>query len=96
MFINLKLYLNKLSPREESFFKNPRMMAVEGDTEWSFGKLGMHTTDNIIKTISKKAGLMEIYTNHRICITSITASQHNLAQLGHNNFIFACFKYIVY
>ena len=47
--------------------------------------LGVHTIDNLMKTISKKAGLMEIYTSHGIRATTSTILTH--ADVDHNDII---------
>ena len=82
---SLKLYLAKLSKEEDSFLQNPRKAAIQGDNEWYYGKLGVHTIDNMMKNISKKAGLSEIYTNHCIRATTSTILAH--ADVPHNDII---------
>ena len=50
-----------------------------------FGKLGVHSIDNMMKNISIRANLSQIYTNHCIRATTTTVLAH--ADIQHNDII---------
>ena len=60
---SLKLYLSKLSRKEDSFLQTPRKIYKLEDDAWYFGRMGINTIENFMKKISTKAKLTKIYTN---------------------------------
>ena len=66
---SLKLYLSKLSKREDAFFQRVRKgVDINKSDEWYISKLGHNSIAAFMKRISRAANLSRIYTNH--CIFS--------------------------
>lgn len=69
----LKLYLEKISPNCSAFFQYPKAnFSPEDDVWFEQRPFGVNTLANMMKKISKAAGLSRIYTNHSIRVTAIT------------------------
>ena len=63
-----KRYLNLLNPAITAFFQKPNK-SKKGFTKEPIGK---NTLGNMMKEISEKAGLSQVYTNHQIRKTTAT------------------------
>lgn len=89
----LKLYLEKINPNCSAFFQYPKAnFSPEDDVWFEQRPLGVNTLANMMKTISKAAGLSRIYTNHSIRATAITLwsnagvpNRHIMSISGHRN-----------
>ena len=89
----LRLYLSKVNPKCSAFFQYPRKMWRPEDGIWYEAKpLGVNTLANMMKNISKEAGLSQVYTNHSVRSTAITLlsnagvpNRHIMAISGHRN-----------
>lgn len=66
---SFKHYLNFLNPNLNDFFQKPNK-AWDG---FDAAPLGKNTLGTMMKTISEKAGLSRIYTNHKIRSSTATA-----------------------
>ena len=82
---SLELYLRKLSPKSDAFLQIPKKNITTSEDIWYHGVLGKNTIANMMKTISKKAGLTEDYTNHCIRATTSTVLAHT--NVEHNDII---------
>ena len=68
-----KLLLNKRCKKNTLLFQTPRPLAAIKDGEWFKNEpLGKNTLGAMMKTISKKAGLSNIYTCHCVRASTIT------------------------
>ena len=68
----LKLYLEKINPNSSAFFQHPKANFSPEDDAWFEQRpLGVNTLANMMKKISKAAGLSRIYTNQSIRATAI-------------------------
>ena len=89
----LKLYLEKINPNCSAFFQYPKAnFSPEDDVWFEQRPLGVNTLANMMKKISKAAGLSRIYTNHSIRATAITLwsnagvpNRHIMSISGHRN-----------
>ena len=70
----LKLYLSKLNPKCSAFYQQPRRKNWQAsDPVWYNNcPLGVNTLGDMMKKMSKSAGLSQIYTNHSIRATVCT------------------------
>ena len=82
---SLALYLSKLNPNSDAFLQIPKKNIPQSEDIWYPGVLGKNTNTNMMKTISKKAGLTEDYTNH--CIRATTSTVLANANVEHNDII---------
>lgn len=89
----LAKYLSKLNPSCNAFFQRPKPKVSEEDTIWYENKpLGVHTINQMMKSISQEAGLSRTYTNHSVRATTATIlanagieSRDICAVTGHRN-----------
>jgi len=70
----LKKYISKINVSCEAFFQYPkRKRAEESDDVWYENRpLGTNELKSMMKDISKRAALSQIYTNHSLRATAIT------------------------
>ena len=69
----LKMYLMKLNPKCDSFFKFPRKNWSAEDEVWYEARpLGVNTLDSMMKNISQAASLSHLYTSYSVRATAIT------------------------
>ena len=89
----LQLYISKLNPKVDAFFQYPRKNWQPDDDVWFEARpIGVNKLDDMMKTISKMAGLSKSYTNHSVRATAITLwsnagipNRHIMAISGHRN-----------
>lgn len=89
----LEKYLSKLNPNNDSFWQRPRDSVTETDMVWyRNASVGHNTLGNFMKIISEKADLSQLYTNHCIRATCITAlddsgveARHIMSISGHKS-----------
>lgn len=89
----LNFYVSKLNPSCTAFFQYPKKNVCPDDAVWYDAKpLGVKKLDTMMKSISKEAGLSQIYTNHSVKATAITLwsnagvpNRHIMAISGHRN-----------
>ena len=89
----LELYLAKINPNCTAFFQYPKRNFNYEDEVWYENKqIGVNSLDNMMKAISKEAGLSKVYTNHSVRATAITLwsnagveNRHIMAISGHKN-----------
>lgn len=90
----LELYLKKINPKSTAFFQYPKRNGISGDDEvWYEARpIGVNSLDNMMKMISKEAGLSKVYTNHSVRSTGITLwteagveNRHIMAISGHRS-----------
>lgn len=80
----LEKYQAKLNPNNENFWQRPRDNVSEVDTVWYRNiAVGHNTLGNFMKIISCKAQLSQVYTNHCIRATCITALDDNGIEARH-------------
>jgi len=90
---SLEKYLSKLNPNSECFWQRPKRQVKDGGSFWYDSiAVGHNTLGNFMKTISTKAELSQIYTNHCIRATCITAldnkgmeARHIMSISGHKS-----------
>ena len=90
---SLKLYLSKLHPQCPFLFQKPKSGRVNELDVWYQNRvLGIHKIDNMMKDISKSAGLSQLFTNHCIRATSTTVlsqagvqARNIMSVTGHKN-----------
>ncbi|XP_061191067.1 uncharacterized protein LOC133198896 [Saccostrea echinata] len=90
---SLEKYLGKLNPNCESFWQRPKRHINDSDAVWyDNSPVGHNTLGNFMKTISMKAELSTLYTNHCIratCITSLDQrgieARHIMSVSGHKS-----------
>jgi hypothetical protein len=72
--LSLEKYMSKLNGNNDSFWQRPRDNVTENDNIWyQNSAVGHNTLGKFIKAISIDAGLSQLYTNHCIRASSITA-----------------------
>ena len=90
----LKLYLTKINPKSTALFQYPKRNNINGEDEvWYEARpIGVNSLDNMMKSISKEAGLSKVYTNHSVRATAITLwsnanvqNRHIMAISGHRS-----------
>lgn len=89
----VQLYMSKLNPNSTAFFQYPKRNFNLSDEIWYEARpIGVNSLDNIMKSISKDAGLSKSYTNHSVRATAITIwsnagveNRHIMAISGHRN-----------
>ena len=91
-FASMELYLSKLHPLQKALFQRPEPR-YEGKQVWyQNAALGVHSLVNMLKNISRDAGLSREYTNH--CLKASTATilkragvecQDIMSVTGHKN-----------
>ena len=68
-----KLYLSKLSPKCDAFFQQPlNNVTTEKEVWYANQPVGLNKLGEMMKSISKKAGLTKVYTNHCVQATTVT------------------------
>ena len=90
---SFKKYQSKLSPECDELFQTPKTTAPIGFGPWyKKTPVGKILSGNMMATISKKAGLSKLYTNHCVratCITILDAggfASRDICQVSrHNN-----------
>jgi hypothetical protein len=89
---SFKLYLKKMNPNCQAFLQRPLTKFAGRDTWYANAPLGVNSIGNLLKEISKEAGVSQIYTNHSIKASTATilkksgfASQDVMAVTGHHN-----------
>lgn len=89
---SFKKYHSKLSERSDALFQTPKTTVPSCGPWYKKTPLGKNTLGNKMATISKKAGLSKVYTNHcvratciRILDTGGFASRDICQVSGHNN-----------
>ena len=71
------LYLSKFNPESEVFFQQARNIVLLSDDVWYTTRpVGLRTLSDMMKVISTKAKLSEVYTNHSVRATTITLLSH--------------------
>ena len=86
-------YIAKLNPKCDALFQRPCDSFCPDDPVWFENKpLGKNTLGNMMKTISLKANLSQMYTNHSVRATTITLlsdagfeARHIKTISGHRN-----------
>ena len=69
----LEFYITKLNPECEVLFKYPKRNWRPSDSVWFENRpLGKNKLAEMMKDISKDAGLARVYTNHSVRATAIT------------------------
>ena len=87
----MKLYVSKLNQNCQWLFQQCRFKISTTDETWYKNEpLGVNTLGQMMKTISKSAGLSKLYTNHCVRATTITVllnagvdTNHIRARIGH-------------
>lgn len=87
------MYVSKLNPENEFLWQRPKQKITDFENAWfDNAALGIHTLDKMMKDLSAKANLSQIYTNHSIRATTITElddsgfeSRHIAAVSGHKS-----------
>ena len=75
----LKLYLEKLNPKQDAFYQRPRALKLwkKADSTWyEDAPVGKNTLGSMMTVISEKAKLSQRYTNHCLRATCITTLMH--------------------
>ena len=68
-----KLYVSKLSPKCDAFFQQPlNNVTTEKQVWYANQPVGHNKLGEMMKRISKKAGLSKVYTNHCVRATTVT------------------------
>ena len=76
--------MSKLNGNNDSFWQRPRDSATENDNIWYRNSaVGHNTLGKFIKAISIDAGLSQLYTNHCIRASSITALDDGSMEARH-------------
>ncbi|XP_034020262.1 uncharacterized protein LOC117504829 isoform X2 [Thalassophryne amazonica] len=75
---SLKKYLEKRNPANNIFFQKAKVKVntEDEDTWYTTRPVGEKTLHNFMKTISAKAGLSKVYTNHCVKATAIARLAH--------------------
>ena len=89
----LKLFLQKVNPKCTAIFQYPKKNSMALDAVWYEARpLGINSLAKMMKTISEKARLSKIYTNHCVRATAITlwsnakiSNRHIMAIFGHRS-----------
>lgn len=82
--MNFEKYISKLNSSNENFWQRARDDVTESNPVWyRNAAVGHNTLGNFMKTISIKAELSQIYTNHCIRATCITALDDNGVEARH-------------
>ena len=69
---SFKLYMSKLNPTLEAFFQQPNPSFKHPNDDWyKASPVGINTIGKFLSSISKSAGLSQIYTNYSIRGTTI-------------------------
>ncbi|XP_034045003.1 activating transcription factor 7-interacting protein 1 isoform X2 [Thalassophryne amazonica] len=92
---SLKKYLEKRNPANNVFFQKAKakINTEDEDTWYTTRPVGEKTLHNFMKTISIKAGLRKVYTNHCVKATTITrlAQAKEIMRIsGHRNELSIC------
>lgn len=90
---SLEKYLSKFNSNSECFWQRPKRQVIDGGSFWYDSIIAEHNTlGNFMKTISTKAEVSQIYTNHSIRATCITAldnkgmeARHIMSISGHKS-----------
>lgn len=81
---SLEKYIGKLNPNCESFGQRPKRNINDSDAVLYYNSpAGHNTLGNFMKTISMKAELLTLYTNHCIRATCITSLDQRGIEAGH-------------
>lgn len=79
---SLEKYIGKLNPNCESFGQRPKRNSNDSNAVWYYNSpAGHNTLGNFMKTISMKAELLTLYTNHCIRATCITGLDQRVMKL---------------
>ena len=89
----ISILLQHLNPDCNRLFQRPRRNLPPRDRVWyENAPLGKNTLDNMMKSLSEKAGTSRIYTNHCLRATCVTVLQENgfssndiMSVTGHKN-----------
>eukprot|EP00117_Sycon_ciliatum_P026295 scpid112350/ scgid21616/ len=74
----ISILLQHLNPDCNRLFQRPRRSLPLRDKVWyENAPLGKNTLDNMMKSLSEKAGTSRIYTNHCLRATCVTVLQEN-------------------
>lgn len=90
---SLEKYLSKLNSNSECFWQRPKRQVKGGGSFWYDNiTVGHNTLGNFMKTISTKAELSQVYTNHSIRATCISTldnkgmeARHIMSISGHKS-----------
>ncbi|XP_063405987.1 uncharacterized protein LOC134689951 [Mytilus trossulus] len=75
---SFELYMDKRNPKSECFFQLPRIKFLAFDTTWYTSRpYGERMLNEMMKSISKDAGLTKVYTNHCVRATTINVLAHS-------------------
>ena len=70
--LSYKKYIAKLHPELDALWQRPVMSFLPEDQTWYCKMvIGKNPLSTMMSTISKRAGLSEVYTNHSIRSTSV-------------------------
>lgn len=88
-FVSFQKYISLLNKKSEAFFQKPKTNPTT-DTWYDVSLLGKNTLGDKMKTLSSKAKLSRVYTNHCLRATSITLldgyeARHVMAISGHKS-----------
>ena len=73
-----KFYVDKLNEKREDLWQRPKKkVLLEDPTCYDDAPVGLN---NMMKTLSVKAELSEVYANHSIRATAVTKLDHNNKQ----------------
>jgi len=90
---SLRRYIEKRNPLCSAFFQRPKDSFSESDAVWFENRpLGKNKLGRMMTDLSSNAGLSQVYTNHCIRATTITAlsnagfeARHIMTVSGHRN-----------
>jgi hypothetical protein len=89
---SFEMYTQKLNPRCSAFLQRPSKVYKNKDIWYDAIPIGIHTINNMLPKICKKAGTSIIYTNHSLKASTATVlkqagvpSQDIMAVTGHKN-----------
>ncbi|CAG2246888.1 KCTD1_15 [Mytilus edulis] len=75
---SFEFYMDKRNPKSDCFFQLPRIKNLDSDTTWYTSRpYGERMLNDMMKSISKDAGLSKVYTNHCVRATTINVLAHS-------------------
>ncbi|CAG2211426.1 KCTD1_15 [Mytilus edulis] len=75
---SFEFYMDKRNPKSDCFFQLPRIKILDSDNTWYTSRpYGIRMLNDMMKSISKDAGLSKVYTNHCVRATTINVLAHS-------------------
>ena len=69
---SFRLYMSKLNEKCDAFFQRPNNNFAKNGMWYANAPVGKNTLATFMKSISKKAGLDKVYTNHCLRVTAVS------------------------